>query len=214
MSAPWPCWCRRSWIGNIDCGVAALEHDGLVVFGAGSTEPQRLLIKFGGHARSLTASVVTASVSCSIAFLLSFPSCKEPGHQCRNHPNPTQMGRRRERPDWFRWPHQVCIRGRMRNTQHLVRRIFQFGRSAAVSPVTPRRAAPHRSFSYRSLWSVLSASSVLSVASAASLLSVGSFASILSIGSSNSVLSIGSDGGFLSIGRSPRSRSSTSGRAR
>jgi hypothetical protein len=62
-----------------------------------------------------------------------------------------------------------------------------------------------RSFSYRSLWSVLSAASVLSVASAASLLSIGSFASILSIGSSCSVLSIGSDGGFLSIGRSRRS---------
>ena len=62
-----------------------------------------------------------------------------------------------------------------------------------------------RSYSYRSMWSVLSASSVLSVASAASLLSIGSFASILSIGSSNSVLSIGSDGGFLSIGKSRRS---------
>lgn len=63
-----------------------------------------------------------------------------------------------------------------------------------------------RSFSYRSPWSVLSASSVLSIASAASLLSIGSFASILSIGSSNSILSIGSDGGFLCIGRSGRSR--------
>ena len=61
-----------------------------------------------------------------------------------------------------------------------------------------------RSLSYRSLWSVLSASSVLSVASAASVLSIGSFASILSIGSSNSVLSVGSDGGFLSIGSSQR----------
>ncbi len=60
---------------------------------------------------------------------------------------------------------------------------------------------PHR-FSYRSTWSVLSASSLLSVGSAASVLSVGSFASVLSIGSSNSVLSIGSDGGFLSVGRS------------
>lgn len=57
-------------------------------------------------------------------------------------------------------------------------------------------------FSYRSTWSVLSASSLLSVGSAASVLSVGSFASVLSIGSSNSVLSIGSDGGFLSVGRS------------
>jgi hypothetical protein len=63
-----------------------------------------------------------------------------------------------------------------------------------------------RSLSYRSLWSVLSASSVLSIASAASLLSIGSFASILSIGSSNSILSIGSDGGFLSFGASRRSR--------
>ena len=64
-----------------------------------------------------------------------------------------------------------------------------------------------RSLSYRSLWSVLSASSVLCVGSAASLLSIGSFASILSIGSSHSVLSIGSDGGFLSLGGSHRSRS-------
>ena len=63
---------------------------------------------------------------------------------------------------------------------------------------------PRRSLSYRSLWSVLSASSVLSVASAASVLSIGSFASILSIGSSNSILSVGSDGGFLSIGSSRR----------
>jgi hypothetical protein len=83
-------------------------------------------------------------------------------------------------------------------------RATQFGRRAAMGvPATVRRlgdATRRRSFSYRSLWSVLSASSVLSVASAASLLSIGSFASILSIGSSNSVLSIGSDGGFLSIG--------------
>jgi hypothetical protein len=57
-------------------------------------------------------------------------------------------------------------------------------------------------FSYRSAWSVLSASSVLSIGSAASVLSIGSFASVLSIGSSNSMLSIGSDGGWLSIGRS------------
>ena len=79
---------------------------------------------------------------------------------------------------------------------------------AANSIDTSRGAAVvrRRSLSYRSLWSVLSASSVLSVASAASFLSIGSFASILSIGSSNSVLSIGSDGGFLSIGKLRRSR--------
>ena len=89
------------------------------------------------------------------------------------------------------------------------RRIFRF----AQQPGSASRADTWRgmtfnagSMSYRSFWSVLSASSVLSVASAASLLSIGSFASILSIGSSNSVLSIGSDGGFLSIGRSRRSR--------
>jgi hypothetical protein len=87
------------------------------------------------------------------------------------------------------------------------RRVSQFARLAAVGvPAAVRRlGGTSRSFSYRSLWSVLSASSVLSVASAASLLSVGSFASVLSIGSSNSILSIGSDGGFLSIGRSRRS---------
>ena len=67
------------------------------------------------------------------------------------------------------------------------------------------QAQDFQRFSYRSTWSVLSASSLLSVGSAASVLSVGSFASVLSIGSSNSVLSIGSDGGFLSVGRS-RSR--------
>ena len=48
------------------------------------------------------------------------------------------MGRRRE-SHWFRWPHQVCIRDGMRNSQNLVRRVFQFGRSAAVSLVTPGR---------------------------------------------------------------------------
>lgn len=75
----------------------------------------------------------------------------------------------------------------------------------AVEVARHRKVMP-RSLSYRSLWSVLSASSVLSIASAASLLSIGSFASILSIGSSNSILSIGSDGGFLSFGSSRRSR--------
>jgi hypothetical protein len=86
----------------------------------------------------------------------------------------------------------------------------QFARSARVGlPTRLKRLVKigrGSLFSYRSMWSVLSASSVLSVASAASLLSIGSFASILSIGSSNSVLSIGSDGGFLSIGRSRRPR--------
>src|SRR5262245_50479529 len=93
---------------------------------------------------------------------------------------------------------------------NISRRIFRLARQpGSASPADTWRGIDdvrHRSLSYRSLWSVLSASSVLSVASAASLLSIGSFASILSIGSSNSVLSIGSDGGFLSIGRSRRSR--------
>jgi hypothetical protein len=88
-------------------------------------------------------------------------------------------------------------------------RTARLGRlGAAVVSATigqPDDARRRRSFSYRSLWSVLSASSVLSIASAASVLSIGSFASILSIGSSNSVLSIGSDGGFLSIGKAGRS---------
>ena len=97
----------------------------------------------------------------------------------------------------------------MQPSHHLTRRVVQIAGLAAVAgPVIvwrlgeiPRR---HRSLSYRSWWSLLSASSLLSIASAASLLSIGSFASILSIGSSNSVLSIGSDGGFLSIGGSRR----------
>ena len=76
---------------------------------------------------------------------------------------------------------------------------------ASVQP--PGDAARRRSWSYRSFWSLLSASSVLSVASAASILSIGSFMSILSIGSSNSILSIGSDGGVLSIGKARRSQS-------
>ena len=88
------------------------------------------------------------------------------------------------------------------------RRVSQFATLAAVAvPATVGRIGQttrRRSFSYRSVWSVLSAASVLSVASAASLLSIGSFASILSIGSSVSILSIGSDGGFLSIGKSRR----------
>jgi hypothetical protein len=96
---------------------------------------------------------------------------------------------------------------------NISRRIFRFAQQpGSASPAdtcrgiddVQRRSVSYRS--YRSFWSVLSASSVLSVASAASLLSIGSFASILSIGSSNSVLSIGSDGGFLSIGGSRRSR--------
>jgi hypothetical protein len=98
----------------------------------------------------------------------------------------------------------------MRPSDSLTRRAVQFGSLAVVagSVIAWRLGdtGKRRSLSYRSLWSVLSASSVLSVASAVSLLSVGSFASILSIGSSNSVLSIGSDGGFLSIGASRRSR--------
>ena len=77
-------------------------------------------------------------------------------------------------------------------------RFAGYGSRAEVPRRTYNR--PRRSLSYRSLWSVLSASSVLSVASAASVLSIGSFASILSIGSSNSILSVGSDAGFLSIG--------------
>lgn len=72
---------------------------------------------------------------------------------------------------------------------------------AIFSGRTSRVAGDRGLLSYRSRWSVLSASSILSVGSAVSLLSIGSFASVLSIGSSNSVLSIGSDGGFLSIGR-------------
>ena len=95
----------------------------------------------------------------------------------------------------------------MTTVHEVSRRTAQFGLGADV-PATIGRLRDNtrgRSLSYRSLWSVLSASSVLSVASAASLLSIGSFASILSIGSSNSVLSIGSDGGFLSIGKSRRS---------
>ena len=92
-------------------------------------------------------------------------------------------------------------------SHNVSRRAIQVAGLATVAGlVMVRRLGDRRSLSYRSLWSVLSASSVLSVASAASLLSIGSFASILSIGSSNSVLSIGSDGGFLSIGRSHRSR--------
>lgn len=94
--------------------------------------------------------------------------------------------------------------------EHHARHNPKFARLATVGlPSTLSRLSEigrGRLFSYRSLWSVLSASSALSVASAASLLSIGSFASILSIGSSNSVLSIGSDGGFLSIGGSRRSR--------
>jgi hypothetical protein len=95
----------------------------------------------------------------------------------------------------------------MRSLINLARRTFRSGnvgdsaaRTVDTRPIT--NAKQPRSLSYRSLWSVLSASSVLSVASAVSLMSIGSFASILSIGSSNSVLSIGSDGGFLSIGGS------------
>ena len=96
----------------------------------------------------------------------------------------------------------------MKPVHEVGRRAAQFRRHGADVPATVERlggVTRRRSFSYRSLWSVLSASSVLSVASAASLLSIGSFASILSIGSSNSVLSIVSDGGFLSIGKSRRS---------
>jgi len=97
----------------------------------------------------------------------------------------------------------------MENTTDLVHGGEPGNRAANERPALIHRrgrAARHSPFSYRSLWSVLSAVSVLSVASAASVLSIGSFASILSIGSSNSVLSIGSDGGFLSIGRSRRKR--------
>ena len=68
------------------------------------------------------------------------------------------------------------------------------------------RTPPPSVWSYRSLWSVLSATSVLSIGSAASVLSIASFTSVLSIGSTASVLSIGSDGGFLSIGSSRRPR--------
>jgi hypothetical protein len=95
----------------------------------------------------------------------------------------------------------------MKPVHDVTRRVARF--AAVAVPVTAGRfgrTTRSPSFSYRSVWSVLSASSVLSVASAASLLSIGSFASILSIGSSNSILSIGSDGGFLSIGKSRRSQ--------
>jgi hypothetical protein len=94
-------------------------------------------------------------------------------------------------------------------TRELSNGVLRLARAASGAPAAAWRRADvtrSRSLSYRSVWSVLSASSVLSVASAASLLSIGSFASILSIGSSNSILSIGSDGGFLSIGASRRSR--------
>ena len=98
----------------------------------------------------------------------------------------------------------------MRPSHNLTRRAVQFAGLATVAGSAMAWRLGHapgrRSLSYRSLWSVLSASSVMSVASAASLLSIGSFASILSIGSSNSVLSLGSDGEFLSIGQSRRSR--------
>jgi hypothetical protein len=96
----------------------------------------------------------------------------------------------------------------MRSSDILSSRVVQLASVAAGGAAIAYRLGDtsRRSLSYRSAWSVLSASSVLSVASAASLLSIGSFASILSIGSSNSVLSIGSDGGFLSIGGSRRLR--------
>jgi hypothetical protein len=78
--------------------------------------------------------------------------------------------------------------------------------AASVAALAWRRlsAEQHSPLSYRSAWSVLSASSILSIASAMSVLSIGSFGSMLSIGSSHSVLSIGSDGGWLSIGYSSR----------
>jgi hypothetical protein len=93
----------------------------------------------------------------------------------------------------------------MRPSHHLTRRVVRLtGLAAVAGPVIVWRLGEipdrSRSLSYRSWWSLMSASSLLSIASAASVLSIGSFASILSIGSSNSVLSIGSDGGFLSIG--------------
>ena len=98
----------------------------------------------------------------------------------------------------------------MKPVHDVSRCVARLTRCAAIAvPVTAGRlgrTTRKSSFSYRSVWSVLSASSVLSVASAASLLSIGSFASVLSIGSSNSILSIGSDGGFLSIGKSRRAQ--------
>jgi hypothetical protein len=65
----------------------------------------------------------------------------------------------------------------MKRVDIVSRRVSQIARLAAVgvSATVGRlgETTRRRSFSYRSVWSVLSASSVLSVASAASLLSIG-----------------------------------------